>query len=72
LWHAYQQVITTGKHASPGKESGETAHVARWNNTWRQRIGRYVHNSLSFSKSDKFHESVTKWYIYEFNVSLTT
>jgi IS1 family transposase len=33
FWHAYQQVIMIGKHASVGKESGETAHVARWNNT---------------------------------------
>ena len=72
FWHAYQQVITTGKHRSVGKESGETAHVARWNNTSRQRIGRYVRKTLSFSKSDKFHHLVTKWYIYEYNLSLTT
>ena len=71
LWHAYQQVIATGKHTSVGKESGETAHVERWNNTLRQRIGRYVRKSLSFSKSDKFHHLVTKWYIYDYNLSLT-
>ncbi|MBK8899686.1 MAG: IS1 family transposase [Anaerolineaceae bacterium] len=46
LWHANQQVITTGKHASVGKESGETAHVERWNNTLRQRIGRHVRKSF--------------------------
>ena len=72
FWHAYQQVITTGKHSSVGKESGETAHVERWNNTLRQRISRYVRKSLSFSKNDKFHHLVTKWYIYEYNLSLTT
>ena len=72
FWHAYQQVINTGKHSSVGKESGETAHVERWNNTLRQRISRYVRKSLSFSKNDKFHHLVTKWYIYEYNLSLTT
>ncbi|MCC6606160.1 MAG: hypothetical protein IT327_23335 [Anaerolineae bacterium] len=29
LCHTYQQVITTGKHSSVGKESGETAHLER-------------------------------------------
>ena len=72
FWHAYQQVINTGKHSSVGKESGETAHVERWNNTLRQRISRYVRKSLSFSKNDKFHHLVTKWYIYEYNLSPTT
>ena len=72
FWQAYQQVIDSGKHCSVGKESGQTAHVERWNNTLRQRIGRYVRKTLSFSKSDKFHHLITKWYIYEYNLSLTT
>ncbi|MCP4422125.1 MAG: IS1 family transposase, partial [Chloroflexi bacterium] len=55
-----------------GKESGETAHVERWNNTLRQRISRYVRKTLSFSKTDKFHHLITKWFIYEYNLSLTT
>lgn len=72
FWHTYQQVIDSGKHCSVGKESGETAHVERWNNTLRQRISRYVRKTLSFSKTDKFHHLVTKWYIYGYNLSLTT
>jgi len=71
FWHTYQQVIDSGKHNSVGKESGETAHVERWNNTLRQRISRYVRKTLSFSKTDKFHYLVTKWYIYEYNLLLT-
>ena len=72
FWHTYQQVIDSGKHCSVGKESGETAHVERWNNTLRQRISRYIRKTLSFSKTDKFHHLITKWYIYEYNLSLTT
>ncbi|MBN8586986.1 MAG: IS1 family transposase [Rhodothermia bacterium] len=33
FWEAYSTVIDTGKHQMVGKESGETAHVERWNNT---------------------------------------
>jgi IS1 family transposase len=39
-----------------GKETGLTAHVERWNNTLRQRLGRFVRKSLSFSKSDLMHD----------------
>ena len=49
-WKTYKQVIQTGRHFSVGKESGETNHVERWNNTLRQRIGRFVRKTLSFSK----------------------
>jgi IS1 family transposase len=71
FWHTYRQVIDSGKHCSVGKESGQTNHVERWNNTLRQRIGRYVRKTLSFSKTDKFHHLITKWYIYDYNLSLT-
>jgi IS1 family transposase len=51
------------------KQSGETAHMERWNNTLRQRLGRYVRKTLSFSKSRLWHELVTKWFILEYNLS---
>jgi insertion element IS1 protein InsB len=71
FWHAYEQLLSTGKHHMVGKETGHTAHVERWNGTLRQRLGRYVRKTLSFSKSDKFHHLVTKWFIYDYNLSLT-
>ena len=43
-----------------GQESGETAHVERWNNTFRQRLARVVRKTLSFSKSDAYHHIVAK------------
>ncbi|MCP4424726.1 MAG: hypothetical protein GY803_09555, partial [Chloroflexi bacterium] len=46
---------------------GETAHVERWNNSLRQRLGRLVHRTLSFSKSDVYHEAALKLFIHEYN-----
>jgi insertion element IS1 protein InsB len=40
-----------------GKQTGETAHVERWNNTLRQRLARFVRMTLSFSKSVVMHEA---------------
>jgi len=72
FWHAYEQLLCTGQHQLVGKDSGHTAHVERWNCTLRQRLARYVRKTLSFSKSDKFHHLVTKWFIFDYNLSLTT
>ena len=53
FWGAYQQVFSAETHRSVGKETGATAHVEWWNNTLRQRVGRYVRQPLSFSQSDE-------------------
>lgn len=71
FWHAYEQLLSTGRHQLVGKDSGETAHVERFNGILRQRLARYVRKTLSFSKSDKFHHLVTKWFIFDYNLSLT-
>ena len=33
FWHAYEQLLRTGKHHIVGKDSGQTAHLERWNCT---------------------------------------
>ncbi len=40
FWVAYRAVIPEEQHTAVGKESGETAHIERWNNTlcWLLRI----------------------------------
>jgi hypothetical protein len=43
-------VIPEEQHTAGGKETGETAHVERWNNTLRQRLARFVRMTLSFSR----------------------
>jgi len=67
FWAAYQKVFSSNTHQSVGKESGETAHVERWNNTLRQRLARFVRKALSFSKSDVYHEAVLKLYLHYYN-----
>ena len=67
FWDAYQKVFSSETHQSVGKESGETNHVERWNCTLRQRIARFVRKTLSFSKSDFYHDIVLKLFIYTYN-----
>ncbi|MFL6285010.1 MAG: IS1 family transposase, partial [Pyrinomonadaceae bacterium] len=67
---AYQLVIPSEQHTAAGKESGLTAHVERWNNTLRQRLGRFVRKSLSFSKSDAMHDLCLRLFPHDYNKSL--
>jgi insertion element IS1 protein InsB len=71
FWKAYDNTFPEKTHRSVGKETGETAHMERWNNTLRQRVGRFVRKSLSFSKNQWWHDKVTQWFIIDFNRSLT-
>jgi len=67
FWDTYQQVFAAETHHSVGKESGQTSHVERWNNTLRQRLARFVRKTLSFSKADVFHELVLQLYLFYYN-----
>ena len=42
LWDAYKKVFPKETHRSVGKETGQTSHMERWNNTLRQSNARYV------------------------------
>lgn len=68
FWRAYQAVLPERNHHPVGKETGQTAHQERWYNTLRQRVGRFVRKTLSFSKSERNHELVTRWYIIQYNM----
>jgi len=68
FWEAYTQVFGEG-HRCVGKDSGETAHVERWNNTLRQRLGRFVRKTLSFSKTEENHEASLKLFIHEYDIA---
>lgn len=70
FWHAYEEIIQTGRHQSVGKGSGQTNHVERWNNTLRQHVCRFVRRTLSFSKSDVMHELYLKLFIHQYNKTL--
>jgi IS1 family transposase len=69
FWEAYQNVIPEAQHTPCGKESGQTAHVERWNNTLRQRLARFVRKTLSFSKSEQMHEICLRLFLHRYNLS---
>jgi insertion element IS1 protein InsB len=64
----YQAVIPEEQHTAGGKETGETAHVERWNNTLRQRLARFVRKTLSFSKSLFMHEACLCLFLHRYNL----
>ena len=69
FWEAYSNVIPPEQHMAVGKESGQTAHVERWNLTLRQRFARFVHRTLSFSKSSVMQEACLRLFIQRCNCS---
>lgn len=69
FWDAYEKVFPEETHRSVGKESGQTNHMECWNNTLRQWLGRYTRKTLSFSKSDFYHDLVTRIFIIRFNLT---
>lgn len=69
FWESYQKVIPEDQHVAVGKESGETNHVERWNLSLRQRVGRFVRKTLSFSKCDHMHEICLRLLLHEYNLS---
>jgi insertion element IS1 protein InsB len=70
FWETYRAVIPGECHEAVGKESGELAHVERWNNTLRQRLARFVRKTLSFSKSDEMHEVCLKLFLHCYNADV--
>jgi insertion element IS1 protein InsB len=67
FWEAYQVVIPSDQHEAVGKDSGKTNHVERWNNTLRQRVGRFVRKTLSFSKCEVMHEACLALFVHRYN-----
>ena len=55
FWEAYAQVLPSKRHKAVGKETGKTSYIERFNNTLRQRVGRLVRKTLSFSKELENH-----------------
>ena len=72
FWAAYAAVIPATQHRAVGKESGETAHIERHNNTLRQRLGRLVRKSLSFSKAREMLEACLRLFFHRYNLEHTS
>lgn len=68
FWAAYNYIFEqTQQHQLVGKESGQTNHMERWNNTIRQWTSRLTRKTLAFSKLDFFNELVIRLFIIKYN-----
>ena len=63
-----RQIIPEDQLTQVGKETGETAHVERWNCTLRQRLARFVRETLSFSKSILMHIICLDLFLHRYNL----
>ena len=70
FWSAYAEVLPKEQHRAGGKGAGQTCHIERFNNILRQRLGRFVRRTLSFSKTDVMHESCLLLFLHDYNVRI--
>jgi len=63
-------VIPEKCHKAVGKETGETNHIERFNNTMRQRISRLVRSTLSFSKNINNHIGAVWNFVHHYNADI--
>ena len=66
LWRSYDNVIPKERRATA---KGETNHVERLNGSLRQRLGRLVRRTLSFSKSLQMLEAALTLFFHRYNAS---
>jgi IS1 family transposase len=70
FWQAYAEVLPSKRHQAVSKDSGKTNYIERFNNTLRQRVGRLVRKTLSFSKKLANHVGAIWYFIHYYNTSL--
>ena len=67
FYEAYFSALPKGQHRPRQKGSGKTNTVERFNNTLRQRLGRFVRKTLSFSKTKRMHEKCLMLFLHNYN-----
>lgn len=70
FWQAYDAIFYAKSLHHVGKESGQTNHIERFNNTLRQRVSRLVRKTLSFSKKLDNHLGAIWTFVHHHNQSL--
>jgi insertion element IS1 protein InsB len=65
----YEGVIPAAQHKAISKLARQTNHIARFNNTLRQRVSRLVREALSFSKKLANHVGTIKMCICHYNLT---
>jgi insertion element IS1 protein InsB len=69
FWKSYS-CLPEQTHTQVGKETGLANHVERLNNTIRQRLGRFVRKTLSFSKKEYMLNLHFKLWAFQYNLNL--
>ncbi len=68
IWEAYSKVIAAHQLTQSEAKAG-TNHLEPFNCTLRQRLGRLVRETFSFSKSDQMHRIVLTRFLHDYNRS---
>ncbi len=68
IWEAYSKVIAA-QQLTQSESKANTNHVERFNCTLRQRLGRLVRETFSFSKSDLMHLIARTIFLHDYNRS---
>ena len=69
-WAVYNGVIPPAQYQSVSKESSQTNHIERFNNTLRQRLSRLVRKTLSFSKKQDNLIGAIYYFIHNYNCQI--
>ena len=67
FWQAYAVVVPARLHRPTDNGDGQTCHIERFNNTLRQRLGRLIRKTLSFSKCERMHEICIRLFLWRYN-----
>ena len=65
---SYHNVLPATQHQATYSKHGGTNHIERFNNTLRQRLGRLVRKTLSFSKCPQMHDIAIRLFLHRYNV----
>ena len=65
---SYHNVLPATQHRAAYSKRGGTNLIERFNNTLRQRLGRLVRKTLSFSKCPKMHELAIQLFLHRYNL----
>ncbi|HHW78400.1 MAG TPA: hypothetical protein GX399_15440 [Xanthomonadaceae bacterium] len=65
-------MLPTAQHQATYSKRGGTNPIERFNNTLRQRLGRLVRKTLSFSKCPHLHELVIRLFLHRYNLEHQT
>lgn len=66
----YDSIVPPKQHWPTDADGGKggTNHLERFHLTVRQRLGRFVRKTLSFSKSQEMHEATLKLFFHRYNL----